>query len=86
MTEAVIAAQAALREIVSSLEASRSRILEVIALLKPPSQEVASSLDEEETDLATELRSTLECVLQDCLQPAIRDLSAAAEPRTEDPR
>jgi hypothetical protein len=73
MTEAVMAARAALREIVRDLEAVRSRLLEEIARLKTPSQ------GEEETDPATELRSTLECVLQDCLQPAIRDLSAAAE-------
>lgn len=79
MTEAVIAAQAALREIVRGLEASRSQVLEVIARLKPPSREEAPSPGKEEMDLATELRSVLECVLQDSLQPAIRDLRAAAE-------
>ena len=42
-------------------------------------------LGEEEMDVATELRSTIECVLHDCLQPAIRDLSAAAEHRTRHP-
>jgi hypothetical protein len=79
MTEAVIAALEALREIVQDLEASRSRLLEVIARLKPPSQEGAPSLGEEEMDLAAELRSILECVLHDSLQPAIRDLRAAAK-------
>lgn len=79
MTEAVIAAQAALRDIVRDLEASRSRLLEVIARLKPPSQEAAPSPAEEDMDLATELCSTLECVLHDSLQPAIRDLSAVAK-------
>jgi hypothetical protein len=79
MTEAVRAAQAALREIVQALEASRSQLLEVIARLKPPSQEAAPSLDEEDMDRASELRSTLECVLHDSLQPTIRDLSTAAE-------
>lgn len=85
MTEAVTAAQAELREIVRALEASRSRVLEVIARLKPLSQEAALSPGEEEMGPAAELRSTLECVLQDSLQPTIRDLSAAAERRMENP-
>jgi|1186.fasta_scaffold271915_2 hypothetical protein len=79
MTEALMAAQAALREIVRDLEEIRSRLLEEIARLKTLSQEAAPSPGEEEMDLATELCSTLECVLQDSLQPTIRDLSAAAE-------
>ncbi|HEY2292725.1 MAG TPA: hypothetical protein VGM86_18645 [Thermoanaerobaculia bacterium] len=79
MTEAVMAAQAALRGIVRDLEAIRSRLLEEIARLKTPAQEAAPSPGEEEMDLAAELCSTLECVLHDSLQPAIRDLSAAVE-------
>ncbi|HEY4595896.1 MAG TPA: hypothetical protein VIJ02_05800 [Thermoanaerobaculia bacterium] len=79
MTEALMAAQAALREIVRDLEEIRSRLLEEIARLKTLSQEAAPSPGEEEMDPAAELCSTLECVLQDSLQPTIRDLSAAAE-------
>jgi hypothetical protein len=85
MTETVTAAQATLRDIVRDLEAIRSRLLEEIARLTTPFQEADPSLGEEEMGLATELRSTLECVLHDCLQPAIRDLSSAAESPTEDP-
>lgn len=79
MNEAEAAAQAALRDVVRDLEAIRSRLLEELARL--PAQETAQSLGEEELDVATEVRSTIECVLHDSLQPAIRDLGAAAEYR-----
>jgi hypothetical protein len=85
MTEAETAAQAALRDIVRDLEMIRSRLLAELVRLPAPSQEAAQSLGEEEMDVATELRSTIECVLHDCLQPAIRDLSAAAELRRGHP-
>jgi hypothetical protein len=35
-------------------------------------------LGEEEMDVSTEIRSTIECVLKDSMEPAIRDLAAAA--------
>ena len=35
-------------------------------------------LGEQEMDVATEIRSIIECVLNDSLRPAIRDLAAAA--------
>jgi hypothetical protein len=38
----------------------------------------AAGRDEEETDLVTELRSAIDCVLVDSLGPAARDLEAVA--------
>jgi hypothetical protein len=78
VTETEAAAQAALRVIVVALEALRSRLEEVHAALPAPPQEMAMLLGEEETDVSTEVRSVIECVLADNLNPAIRDLAAAA--------
>ena len=38
-------------------------------------------LGEAEMDVATEVRSVIECVLNDSIEPAIRDLAAAASYR-----
>ena len=81
MTEAETAALAALRMIVVALEALRSRIEEVHAHLAPPG-EAAKLVNEEGMSLAAELRAVIECVLTD-LDPAIRDLAAAASYRPQ---
>lgn len=81
MTEAEGAAQAELRRIVEELDAIQSRLTEIHTRLPVPPQETAMLLGEEEMDVATELRSVIECVLSDSLRPAIRDLAAAASPR-----
>jgi hypothetical protein len=78
MTEAEAAAQAELRRIVEELEAIRARLAELHERLPVPPQETAMLLGEEEMDVATEVRSVIECVLNDSLRPAIRDLAAAA--------
>jgi hypothetical protein len=75
MTQAEAAAQAELREIVTELELLRSRLLEIIETLPKPPGEVEN---EDEMDVATEIRSVIECVLTDNIRPAIRDLRTAA--------
>jgi hypothetical protein len=81
MTEAEATAQAELREIVEELEAARTRLAEIHARLPMPPEETAMLLGEQEMDVSTEVRSIIECVLNDSLRPAIRDLAAAASYR-----
>lgn len=69
---------AALPDILRNLKAVRSRLLEVLADLPKPPQDESTLLGEEEMDPVTELRSTIECVLNDSIQPAIHDLEAVA--------
>jgi len=76
-----------LREILRDLETIQFRLTGVEATL-PPSSTEADRLEDvgkEEMDLVTELRSVIQCVLKDSLQPLIRDLRevsglAASEP------
>jgi hypothetical protein len=75
MAQAEAAAQAELRKIVTELELLRSRLLEIVETLPKPPGDVE---DEDEMDVATEVRSVIECVLTDNIRPAIRDLRAAA--------
>jgi len=75
MAQAEAAAQAELREIVTELELIRSRLLEILETLPKPPGEVEN---EDEMDVATEVRSVIECVLTDNIRPAIRDLRTAA--------
>ena len=75
MSQAEAAAQAELREIVTGLELIRSRLLEILETLPKPPGDVEN---EEEMDVATEVRSVIECVLTDNIRPAIRDLRTAA--------
>jgi hypothetical protein len=81
MNETEAAAQGALRQVVEELESLRGRLEEVHEMLPVPPQEAAMLLGEEEMDISTEVRSVIECVLNDCLRPAIRDLAAAASYR-----
>ena len=39
---------------------------------------------DEEPDVATEVRAIIECVLADQIDPAVRDLGAAAEYRVKE--
>jgi hypothetical protein len=78
MSQAEITAQAALRRIVEQLNALRLELLGVHVSLPVPPQETAMLLGEEEMDVSTEVRSIIECVLNDSIEPAIRDLQAAA--------
>jgi len=81
MTETEAAAQAALQQIVQELDAIRGRLIEIHERLPVSLEETAMLLGEEEMDIATEIRSVIECVLNDSLRPAIRDLAAAASYR-----
>jgi hypothetical protein len=77
-TEAEAAAQAELKAIAAGLESLRSRLMEVHATLPVPVLEPAMLVGEVEMDVSTELRSVIECVLNDDIEPAIRDLVTAA--------
>ena len=81
MTET--AAQAELREIVKILGALCRRLQTIHDQLPVPPQETAMLVGEEEMDVATEVRSTIECVLHDSLRPAIGDLRTAAAYRPQ---
>jgi hypothetical protein len=72
MTEAEAAAQVQLRTVTEEL-AKIQTVLRGIAESLPPSPPD----DEEPQEGAGALRSVIECVLADSLQPAIRDLQAA---------
>ena len=76
------AAQAALRVIVVALEELRSRLEAVHAHLAA-SDGAAMLVGEGGLSVSAELRATIECVLADSLDPAIRDLAAAASHRPQ---
>ena len=69
--------QAAIREhllpAISELKATQERLRALRESLP-----AVPGRDEEETDVVTELRSVIDCVLVDSLGPAARDLEAAA--------
>jgi hypothetical protein len=83
MSEAEAAAQAELPHIVDRLTAIRSQLRQIAESLAVDPQAEASSLDEDEMDVTTEVRSIIECVLNDSIQPAIRDLRVAAAYRVK---
>ena len=80
-TEAEIAAQEKLKRIAAELESIETRLWGVHASLPEPPIEDLQKDDEEEKDVATEVRSVIECVINDWLRSAIRDLQAGAEYR-----
>jgi hypothetical protein len=81
LEEIEAAAQAELRRVVEELDAVRVRLEEIHARLPIPPDETAMLLGEREMDISTDMRSVIECVLNDSLRPAIRDLAAAASHR-----
>ena len=83
MTEAEAAAQSALQTIVVALEELRRRLEEVHAHLSPPPGEAETLVDEEGMSFSSEVRAVIECVLADQIDPAIRDLAAAASYRPQ---
>jgi hypothetical protein len=78
MSQAEAAVQAALQEIVKELKAIHRRLLELLQGLPAGTLEDFLYASEDEVDLATEIRTVIECVLQDSILPAIRDLEAVA--------
>ena len=73
MTEAEAGARKQLGDIAAKLESSRVRLLGVQEGLPDPLLEAG-----EEGDAVVTLRSVIECVLRDSLEPAIRDLRREA--------
>jgi hypothetical protein len=69
-------AQEELREIVKALKGIRFRLLGVRESLPASVAETVrlAEVEAEEADLATEIRTVIQCVLEDSLGPTIRDL------------
>jgi hypothetical protein len=84
MTEPGTQAQVRLRRVVELLKEARTEMEEIAAGLPAPENE-AMLLGDEEPDVATEVRSTIECSLADQIGPAIRDLASAAVYRPKIP-
>lgn len=79
MTEPEAAAQEQLREIAADLKTIRFRLQGVKGSLPVPKEEEAMLLGERDMDASTEVRSVIECVLNDSIDPAIQDILAAAD-------
>jgi len=78
-TEEEVAAQKEVAEVARKLSELRYGLKKVVATLPPPRAAAHPAADlDGEPDVATELRSTVECVMTDCLTPAIADLEAAS--------
>jgi hypothetical protein len=75
------AAQSQLRDIVRDLEAIRFRLLGVQESLPPSAAETVRLLEveQEPADPRTEIRTVVQCVLNDSLKPAIQDLRDASD-------
>jgi hypothetical protein len=81
-----IVAQAQIRIVVAVLKMITEALERILAALPRSARERNPQADlGAETDVISEIRRVLECVLTDCLRPAIRDLSAAAEYGTGEP-
>jgi hypothetical protein len=81
MTREEAEAQAELRRVVEELKGIRARLRAIAGgLPEDPSMPV----EDEEPDVATEVRSIIECVLADQIGPAVRDLGAAVEYRVRE--
>lgn len=74
-------AQEEVRQIAGELDALCRRLEGVHKRLPVASNEALMLLGEADMDVATEVRSVIECVLNDSLRPAVRDLRTAAEYR-----
>jgi len=79
-------AQAQIRILVAVLKMARDMLQRVLAALPLSARERNPEADlDADPDITSEIRRVLECVLTDCLEPAIRDLSAVAEYGTGEP-
>ena len=86
MSAALKAAQEQAREAVRDLKEVKLRLLGILESLPASTAEVAH-LEEVDlkADLVTELRSVVQCVLKDSLEPAIGDLEDVARLPVPDP-
>jgi hypothetical protein len=73
------AAQGEIRAAVRDLRSIRLRLLGLVSTLPPSPAETSPLLEVEPADPKTELRAVVECVVNDSLVPAIRDLESVAE-------
>ena len=71
-------AQAKLRKSVAKMEAVRDLLRRIYADVPVSPREEVMLLGEAEPDVATEVRSAIECVLADRIEPAIQSLAEAA--------
>jgi uncharacterized protein (UPF0335 family) len=71
-------AQDELQEIVDKLEDIERRLRAIHQRLPVPVDAETARDAEDGKDVATEIRSVIECVLADSLGPAVRDLRAAS--------
>jgi len=79
-------AQAQIRILGAFLKTVRDLLRRVLAALPLSAQERNPQGDlDANPDITSEIRRVLECVLVDCLEPAIRDLSTVAELGTGNP-
>ena len=81
MTREEEQAQAEIRGVVEALEWIQSRLRSIAEALPRSPNEALMYAGEEDPDIATEVRSVIECVLADRIDAAVRDLTAAAEYR-----
>jgi hypothetical protein len=84
MTREEEQAQAAVRDAMEDLKKVRSRLRNIAAALPASPQEALMDAGDEDPDVATEVRAIIECVLADQIDPAVRDLGAAAEYRVKE--
>jgi hypothetical protein len=71
-------AQTEVQTVSEELESICLRLEVISASLPVPAEEALMLVGEKDMDLSTEIRSVIECVLNDSLRPAIRDLVAVA--------
>jgi len=76
----VQSARAELQTVIQELEGLQGRLLEIRRGLPPPQSSTEDDLSAE-PGVTTEMGRVIECVLEDRIQPAIRDLLAAAQYR-----
>jgi hypothetical protein len=72
------AVQDELQEIVEKLKDIERRLREIHRRLPAPADAETAQEAEDERDVSTVIRSIIECVLADSLEPAMRDLQAAS--------
>lgn len=77
-------AQAKLRKAVNKMETVRHLLGRIYADVPASPREEVMLLGEAEPDVATEVRSAIECVLADRIEPAIQVLAEAAAYRPKD--
>jgi hypothetical protein len=81
LKEVEAAARAQLGAIAGDLEAVRFRLLGIHSTLPAGALELVDLAETEEMDVLTELRSVIQHVLKARIEPAVRELRAAAAPQ-----